>query len=242
MHLERSRRNKKEVILMKHLSGKTSKLKTSFSIVSTIDGYSTSNVDDQNISLPFFGRSSVCDGILFVSEYSCQGYNILCNIATRGAILLPKICSGNNSITISGFGCDLKNHLYKVVRIAESAPKYSNDQIFISYHVKVFTLGSSWREGKNGNLNSMKARIINCVGTGFYFNGAIHWQGWYPRFSDVVISLFNLSDEEFQMIPLPDNVEDFNGFLVWNGRLAVGVTYDNNPSLLDIFVMKEHGV
>ncbi|XVF58366.1 hypothetical protein PTKIN_Ptkin07bG0060700 [Pterospermum kingtungense] len=58
---------------------------------------------------------------------------------------------------------------------------------------------------------------------------------------NIVIVLFNLGGEEFQMIQLSDDAKPFEDFLVWNGSFALCLAR-NNHSLLDVFVMNEYSV
>ncbi|XP_022774049.1 F-box protein CPR30-like [Durio zibethinus] len=252
MHLDRSRRNNKESILIKRFNSESSQSKASLSMISHNDS-SCSGVD---VYLGILGNSSVydlelsanCDGIIFYSNYS-QGYSVLCNLATRETILVPDTSSGNDSSYLYSvaFGYDLKNHRYKAVRITKS--RRDNDRrtsmVRMSYNVEVYTLGTySWRQVNNGKLNSLNSRQISAPHGSFYFNGAIHWKGFpeRPDSNDIVIIVFNLSDEEFDIIPLPDDVKPFMHFLVWDRSFAVSHVTHRNHSLLDIFAMKEYGV
>ncbi|XP_022774048.1 F-box protein CPR30-like [Durio zibethinus] len=253
MHLDGSRRNNKESILIKRFNSGSSQSKCSLSKISHNDS-SCSNVD---VYLGILGNSSVydlelsahCDGIIFYSN-CIQGYSVLCNLATRETVLVPDTSSSNDSLLLFsvGFGYDLKNHQYKAVRITK--PRRDNDwriyMVRMSYNVEVYTLGSySWRQVNNAKSNSMNSRQISSPHGSFYFNGAIHWKGFPERFdsNDIVIILFNLSDEEFDIILLPDDVKPFMHFLVWDGSFAVShVTHSNHSLLLDVFAMKEYGV
>ncbi|XP_022774047.1 F-box protein CPR30-like [Durio zibethinus] len=253
MHLDRSQRNNKESILIKRFNSKSSQSKASLSMIS----YNDSSYSSVDVYLGLLGNSSVydlelaahCDGIIFYSNY-IQGYSVLCNLATRETVLVPDTTSGNDSSFLFsvGFGYDLKNHQYKAVRITKS--RRDNDwrthMARMSYNVEVYTLGSySWRQVNNGNSNSMNSRQISAPHGSFYFNGAIHWKGIPERLdsNDIVIILFNLSNEEFDIILLPDEVKPFMHFLVWDGSFAVSrETHNNHSLLLDIFAMKEYGV
>ncbi|KAA3465077.1 F-box protein CPR30-like isoform X1 [Gossypium australe] len=71
------------------------------------------------------------------------------------------------------------------------------------------------------------------------FYKSINWKGEYHDSIGFDIISFDLGDEEFQRIRLPDDVVfDFN-FLMWDGNLGIGVTKRNH---MNIFVKKEYSV
>ncbi|KAL5555672.1 hypothetical protein UlMin_037908 [Ulmus minor] len=141
---------------------------------------------------------------------------ILCNPAIKEFKVLPKSFFFKNSINRGfGFGYDSISNDYKVVRIFSKGEL--RDDVS---KAEVYTLGSdSWREIKM-NIN------LRCV---YYW-----WNDVQPHgvANDDMIISFDMHEEKFNRIPLPDNVQKKMQYIgsktltIWNESLALFFTYE----------------
>ncbi|KAB1206041.1 F-box protein CPR30 [Morella rubra] len=199
-----------------------------------------------------------------ISEFfgSCDGLVALCNSeedmalwnpSTRKYQRLPVMPVEKPSGDIKprrfpfhGFGRDLINDDYKVVRMVQFVSQDADDGFFSS-DVKVYSLKSnSWRAVKDlPYYLSLMFRLDYLLfyrrGNGVFASGALHWVvprgfGW-----PCLIVAFDLAVEEFRLVTLPDRVDD--GFEldlgVFEGCLCMICNYDN--AYVDVWVMKEYG-
>ncbi|XP_062120036.1 F-box/kelch-repeat protein At3g44120-like [Humulus lupulus] len=173
-----------------------------------------------------------CDGLILLVNY--LGTMVLCNPALKEFRILPQ----PKNIMIEGpffkigFELDFKNNGYKCVAIwCKNICK-----------VEVYTLGSdSWRE-INMSQDIMDAIVSAELKDGLCWGGVCYWFVVYDDELRKILS-FNMSNEEFHLIHLPDfEASSFDlGFRVrlsvWKDSVVVCLTSQEN--ILHIFTMDE---
>ncbi|EOY20363.1 F-box family protein, putative [Theobroma cacao] len=130
----------------------------------------------------------------------------LLNPTIRETKELAKLNAFDRMGTFSyGFGFDFSTNDYKVVRAARPS---SEDDASSETEVEILELKSNiWRR-----IEGFKSGI-EIEGPGIFLHGALHWLG--EKESDgleivnVIVS-FQLAEEKFQLMPLPDQIEESN--------------------------------
>ncbi|KAL5555709.1 hypothetical protein UlMin_037945 [Ulmus minor] len=168
---------------------------------------------------------SHCNGIICVCPYDIfEETIILCNPAIKELKVLPKSFFNKDSINREiGFGYDSISCDYKVVRIFTLGGKWRNE---VS-KAEVFTLGTdSWREIRT-DIN-----FRCCLSSrGRYYKGVYYWWNILSPidYDDMIVS-FDMHEEKFKSIPLPDYDRKKMGFggwkslTIWNESLALFVS------------------
>ncbi|PON51469.1 hypothetical protein TorRG33x02_311400, partial [Trema orientale] len=163
-------------------------------------------------------KRSHCNGIICLA----QGETIvLCNPAIMEWRTLPKPCLDNNGFIPLGvvFGYDSRANDYKVVRFEHY--RLLRDQVeYFKIGAEVYSLRSdSWKEvGIQLELDRFPH-----VGEEVFCKGVFYWFVWTH---DIIVS-FNMFDEVFHSIPLPDDliVVTRKGhsaqLAVWNNSVAL---------------------
>ncbi|XVF16695.1 hypothetical protein REPUB_Repub10bG0054400 [Reevesia pubescens] len=177
-------------------------------------------------------------------------------------MVLPKSClpcfsSDPNLIPQTnalGFGYDLKNQQYKVVRIVSYWEEFGDNLPQLS-RVEVYTLGTdSWREIKNVKVPA-NVQYSPCFETNVqyspcfetYFKGGFHWHALDYNNNEVILS-FNMGDEEFQVISMPDFLSINHNSMcktlqVWNGSLALVIFPGKGiEKSFQIYVKEKYGL
>lgn len=172
-----------------------------------------------------------CDGII------CQLGNdrtmILWNPALLEVKSLPKRCIDSPWESLGmGFGYDSRAHDYKIVSIASCRRHLGLDPLS---RAEVYTLHTDcWREIRMPLLcsSSMHRKV--------YANGVCYW---LVQNEDIILS-FDMTDELFATIPLPDNlgpVKDDMNLMVWNDSVAL-LSYPGlkgQPVSIEIWMMND---
>ncbi|XP_054778146.1 F-box/kelch-repeat protein At3g23880-like [Prosopis cineraria] len=135
---------------------------------------------------------------------------------------------------ILGFGFSPVDNDYKIVRI--KIPKY---QLVVS-PMEVYSLNSgSWKEVEFVNSEGMTIRCLRNVTV----NGVMFWIGGKQEVNDDYTLLsFDLSKEEWTMIPMPDlSIYDKKKLVVYENKLAVatGIVGEDKSYLIHLWVMEE---
>ncbi|XP_022740748.1 F-box/kelch-repeat protein At3g06240-like [Durio zibethinus] len=252
MHLSYNSNNNEFVLIKRCLLTCLGKKENMFSLVSSKDFSSVNIAVDVPLykKEPYLQLLGQCDGIICLSNY--RDDIVLCNPATKESMVLPKSCLLYLSLNPNlipqtnglGFGYDLKNQQYKVVRIVSYWGEFGDGLPQLS-RVEVYTMGTdSWREIKNVKIPA-NVQYSPCFET--YFNGAFHWHAMDYNNNEVILS-FNMGDEEFQRISMPDflYIDDNSickSLLVWNGCLAL-IVYPGKgiEKSFQIYVMEKYGV
>ncbi|EOY03570.1 S locus F-box protein with the low allelic sequence polymorphism 1-S2, putative [Theobroma cacao] len=255
MHLSYNSSNNEFVLIKRCLLTCLGKKVNMFSLVSSKD-FSFANVA---VDLPLYKKEPYlqllghCDGIICLSNY--RDDIVLCNPATKESTVLPKSClpcfSSNPNLiprtNALGFGYDLKNQQYKVVRIVSYLEEFGDHSLPQLSMVEVYTMGTdSWREVKNVKVSAnVQYCPIPCFDT--YFNGAFHWHAMDYNNNEVILS-FDMGEEEFQNISMPDFLSVYDhsicrSLLVWNGCLAL-IVYPGKgiEKSFQICVMENYGM
>nr|WRO64594.1 MYB transcription factor protein [Rosa persica] len=190
-----------------------------------------------------------CDGIICLNGIDDD--IVLCNPAIKEFIYLPKsylllpLSDDNNAddydriesrTNAVGFGYDSKAKSYKVVRVVD----FSGGCIDPSKRAEVYTLGTnSWREIET----NIQSHVYWSPCFVIYFNGISYWIAYI--FDKEFILSFNMSDELFHEIPLPNCFHIYTG---WYTSLAVMkesvvvLTYEGDRAIsnsFDIWMMDD---
>ncbi|XP_050231506.1 F-box protein CPR1-like [Mercurialis annua] len=179
-----------------------------------------------------------CNGL--VALYHPQRGMFLWNLSTKRHRKLPDFWGRSQEILSScyildGFGYDPVSDDYKLVRIRAIDRKRRKGSIALVYSVK----HNSSRRIEDFNYNVSRYR--NC---GTLVGSCLHWIVSQPRnSSDQLIVGFNLEDEKYREIPIPDfddKLYKCKELGELGGRLSMSV--DENYKSVGIWVMKEYGV
>jgi len=188
--------------------------------------------------------------ILLTNTYTCKRGSFelffLWNPAARMTMTLPTPCIDVPNITeycAHGFGFDHTSNDYKVLRIV-----YGD---MVVYGVELFKLRTGAWESVTLNLID-NIRIPERSSQAFV-NGATHWVGvggHSRRDGYLVVLLFDMSDEEFRVMKLPDviTIREFHSISlrVSGGLLSVmhynGEHGNGNHNGCCNWLMKEYGV
>ncbi|XP_071703019.1 F-box protein At3g07870-like [Rutidosis leptorrhynchoides] len=212
--------------------------------------------DLQFSSIPFFQYASevgcfrivnYCDGVICLSNnlYESIYMVILWNPSIRKSIRvsIPK-CEQILTIDMLGFGVCPVTHDPKIVKIS-----YLND---FSRLVEVFSVALGvWR--KPNIIDCMRNRLretVEFIWSQVCYNGNIHWVAFDKEksvsFCGLIVS-FNLVDEAFDEISLPDGIPS-----QCVSNLSISIRKDDLALLeydlekgresCDVWVMKEYGV
>ena len=172
---------------------------------------------------------------------------ILCNPSIRKCIILPKHCikikTDGNVQCHSAFGFDSRTNDYKVVIIAlPDNPYYMKKKPTL---VEVYSLSEgSWKiiDASTSFPPNIRFNGYNCPAASL--NGAIHFTVQVmPNSNESAFLSFDLRDEVFHVISLPDSIAT-HGWInasVFRGSLSL-ICERHTPSKCSIWVMKEYGV
>ncbi|KEH32820.1 putative F-box domain-containing protein [Medicago truncatula] len=178
-----------------------------------------------------------CNGILCLADYN-EGFVILWNPSIRKSKELPpfqKPKTLRHDGMTYGFGYDPVTDNYKVVVILHYYIHDINDNYVNKIEVKIHTLGTSfWK-----NIQEFHFDGHTIEGPGHFVGGAINWRSLKDlgmENSCFIIS-FNLKNESFQEILLPDHEE------IDTSDLNLGMLRDCLCMISgdDVWVMKEYG-
>ncbi|XP_043700373.1 F-box protein CPR1-like [Telopea speciosissima] len=184
-----------------------------------------------------------CNGLLCLHNTDEEEEDILLwNPSTKRHHKLPIIPreSPLTHFNVYGFGYDLTTDDYKVVRVAQPYSKNDYDNFWHS-EVNIYSLSTdSWRR-----IEDMPFHINYRHVSGVLANSALHWvasreTGPYTE-SNFILS-FDLQDEEYREVSLPDFVDE-------KIHMSIGVL---GPQLclrckiftvrVEFWVMKDYGV
>ncbi|XP_021719571.1 F-box protein CPR30-like isoform X1 [Chenopodium quinoa] len=209
-------------------------------------GLNEAIVIDHSLKCGYIGTEVLgsCNGLLCLSNGESHGKNgtIIYNPVTRKSREVPasklKIPYGYESV-IYGFGYDLVNDDYKVVRVIQYSTEHPD---FYDSEVKVFSLkANSWRRIRDF---PREYYLSYKRGWGVYVSGCLHWMITLKPDSNgsKLIVAFDLSSEVCKAVLLPKisagevhlTVEVLGQFL------SLLVNYPSNRS--EVWVLKEYGV
>ncbi|CAL5362554.1 unnamed protein product [Camellia sinensis] len=193
----------------------------------------------------FFAIGSV-KGLFCLHE---QDRYFLWNPSIRKSMAMPKP-TVKTPMHYHGFGFVPRTNDYKLVRIADFYPtKLPNvKQPTTTTHIEVYSLNAgSWRMSSTGSNSYPDGITISYSGRfTAYLEGAVHFVATMKKTNDKLILSFDLCDEVFQMMLLPDGIV---GPLtevrtsVFGGLLSL-LCYENTAAnkFCSIWMMKEYGV
>ncbi|KMT04445.1 hypothetical protein BVRB_8g181180 [Beta vulgaris subsp. vulgaris] len=183
-----------------------------------------------------------CNGLFCLWNYDYGLSLFLYNPTTQTHKILPDLpIIAPFSFRLSkfdiGFGYDNISEDYKCVRILQNHDKEAGS---VESEVMVYSLKSdSWRRGPDVPYYF---HYHNGLGNTALLNETVHWVGDNGDRIALPIVAFNLRDETFSSIPLPDFDAQWNAGMfvgVLDGFLCLSVSYVDN---FDVWVMKEYGV
>lgn len=171
-----------------------------------------------------------CNGVICLADY--YRTMVLCNPAMKKSRVLPKPNLVDRFVLQGvGFGYDSRADDYKVVRFGREMSVYPR--------AEVYSLSSdSWKEIKIDSGTDYFPSLHIEV----YFNGAFYWLMSGPR---SMIRVFDMSDEVFRDVPLPDGVRTdkahWTSLVVWNGSVALFLCEGEKgvPSSIEVWVMND---
>ncbi|XP_027127218.2 F-box/kelch-repeat protein At3g23880-like [Coffea arabica] len=154
----------------------------------------------------YFRIVGFCNGLLCLSEdfFGYRNLIMLWNPSIRRKMILPVPRAGFENLgaymSVVGFGYDVKNNDFKVVRIAydQSRRGYKLPPI-----VEVFALSvGDWREI---DVDLAQNWVIENLWTQAFVNGKVHWVAYrLNEEKENLIMVFDLSNEVFEELLLPD--------------------------------------
>lgn len=169
-----------------------------------------------------------CNGVICLADYY---HNIvLCNPALKKSRALPKPNIVDRFVLQGvGFGYDSRSNDYKVVRFGREMTVYPRAEL---YSLR----SDSWKEVKIDSGTDYFPSLHIEV----YFNGAFYWLMSGPK---SMIRSFDMSEEVFRSVPLPDGVETAKAhctsLVVWNGSVALILCEGERgaPISIEVWVM-----
>lgn len=190
----------------------------------------------------FVGSS--CNGIVCLVDYS-QGNILLCNPAIREFKILPDPClyyMKYRPLIRVGFGYDPITNVYKVVRVFGWIDGFT---------AQVYTLGNnSWRDINYLQTKTRHQSIRRTI-KAVYSKGVYYWLLRASNYEEIVHS-FDMHDEKFHIIPLPDNcqesefISNYNTSLTQWNELVVLFCYPKIERLItkpiEMWVMRDSSV
>ncbi|KAF5934157.1 hypothetical protein HYC85_030328 [Camellia sinensis] len=190
----------------------------------------------------FFAIGSV-KGLFCLHE---QDRYFLWNPSIRKSMAMPKP-TVKTSMHSHGFGFDPRTNDYKLVRIADFYPtKLPNQKP--TTHIEVYSLNAgSWKMSSTGRNSYPDGITIDYSGRfAAYLEGAVHFAGKMKKSNDPLILSFDLCDEVFQTMMLPDGVVGPRTEVwasVFGGLLSL-LCYEDSAAYksCSIWIMKKYGV
>ncbi|KAJ9686663.1 hypothetical protein PVL29_015507 [Vitis rotundifolia] len=202
----------------------------------------------------YYSVETSCDGLVLLSATGCRQKMLLWNPAIRKFKLIPVSGIRNllhcrtgfrpvheQQVLVVGFGCIecTNKYDYKIVQVLY----YFSDDAFQHSYVTVYSLWSnSWRR-----IRATPPCYTNVNVSNAFVNEAVHWRA--ESSADCwVIMAFDLREEVFREIPLPDHHHDYYSMYwyiaVFEELLSVVLHYQNQEGydFVEIWVMKEYRV
>ncbi|OWM86905.1 F-box protein At3g07870-like isoform X2 [Punica granatum] len=211
-------------------------------------------VVEQELDFPIRTHDSyyyvgACNGLLCLSDYLINYLGIVLwnpSIRTCFQVPVPRFVDTDATHTdVVGFGFDCRTNQYKVLRLIYVIGR--NHQREIPPEVEVFVLGTErWRR-----IDADVPYVVPESSSQAILHGAIHWMGYRPKVSVVLVVVFDLHEEVFREIEIPSSINYPSV-----NRLSVAVygeslclfehdPWVNNKKQSDAFcvwVMKRYGV
>ncbi|XP_027151926.1 F-box protein At3g07870-like [Coffea eugenioides] len=203
--------------------------------------------------MPEFQVVSSCNGLLCLSNSLFHDGPYVYNPFTGDYKVLPKSTEFQDQDVVLGFGFHPNTNEYRVIRIVyywnlyELPPRMSRRfryRNFPGSEVQIFCQGSEkWRV-----IGDIPYKLDQSSG-GVFVNGKLHWVSLWGKNHcrrDRILVSFDLSNEIFSEVPLPEN--DVNLFRhryslsVLGGCLSIVHPSSTNYWVQDIWIMKEYGV
>ncbi|GMQ11310.1 hypothetical protein CsSME_00053983 [Camellia sinensis var. sinensis] len=190
----------------------------------------------------FFAIGSV-KGLFCLHE---QDRYFLWNPSIRKSMAMPKP-TVKTSMHSHGFGFDPRTNDYKLVRIVDFYPTKLPNQKPTTL-IEVYSLNAgSWKTSSTGRNSYPDGIIIDYSGRfAAYLEGAVHFAAKMKKSNDPLILSFDLCDEVFQTMMLPDGVVGPRTEVrasVFGGLLSL-LCYEDSAAYksCSIWIMKKYGV
>ncbi|XP_050205661.1 F-box protein CPR1-like [Mercurialis annua] len=176
-----------------------------------------------------------CNGLLLISLSTCLENFILWNPTIREYRRIHRENHDRplfNVMYMAGIGYDSLNNNYKIV-VAESY-KFHKDSI----EVHIYDLKKSSWEARNYYFPYKFVLGNTPVIT--LPNGILHWHVKTKDEGRNVILSFDLAEEIFNEVPLPENIYDFSYLSSLDGCLSIGIRRRFAP--IYVWKMREYGI
>ncbi|CAL5445159.1 unnamed protein product [Camellia sinensis] len=190
----------------------------------------------------FFAIGSV-KGLFCLHE---QDRYFLWNPSIRKSMAMPKP-TVKTSMHSHGFGFDPRTNDYKLVRIVDFYPTKLPNQKPTTL-IEVYSLNAgSWKTSSTGRNSYPDGITIDYSGRfAAYLEGAVHFAAKMKKSNDPLILSFDLCDEVFQTMMLPDGVVGPITEVrasVFGGLLSL-LCYEDSAAYksCSIWIMKKYGV
>ncbi|KAA8516856.1 hypothetical protein F0562_017326 [Nyssa sinensis] len=173
-----------------------------------------------------------CNGLLCL--FNTEKGMVLWNPSTRKhrKLLVPLGEFCKHQFIVYGFGHDVVNDDYKVVRIVQFNGMMHSE-------VKIYSLKlNSWRRIPDLPYHLRYKRV-----NGMLVSGALHWIVTRKPFDTAnLIAAFDIGNEKYTLVPQPEY--SHKDFIMYLGVLGENLSIFCNYYLvrIDIWVMKEYGV
>ncbi|THG07973.1 hypothetical protein TEA_006733 [Camellia sinensis var. sinensis] len=190
--------------------------------------------------LNFFFAIGSAKGLFCFFE---QDRYFLWNPSIRKSMAMPKPTI-KTSFHRHGFGFDPRNNDYKVVRIDNFYPTKDEP----TTHIEVYSLNAGLWKMSSTAINSYPDGITLGYTERFasYLEGAVHFVANMKKSNDPLILSFDLSDEVFQTMMLPNGMVGVRTEMstsVFGGLLSLlCYEYTAVNKSCSIWIMKEYGI
>ncbi|KAM4103210.1 hypothetical protein ACJW30_06G062200 [Castanea mollissima] len=194
-----------------------------------------------------------CNGLVCLARdllsYDCSYilWNPCVRKFTRTSKPIVSYCTHGGFEETTGFGFDSKTNDYKVVRVVRLLDREDEDGS--SLKVEVYSLATDeWRMVTTGLPSGCVVRGREPLA---FVNGALHWIAFRRTTTNnfqSFVMVFDLGDEVFREIALPEFLNGFDGDQYWvrmcisvyKNSLALFHQQDFSSPCLNIWVMKEY--
>ncbi|KAI7984837.1 F-box/kelch-repeat protein [Camellia lanceoleosa] len=220
---------------------KTEHYKLCIDTEESFDEYKELEIPIKSRRLHFFFAIGYAKGLFCLFE---QDRFFLWNPSIRKSMAMPKPTI-KTSMHYHGFGFDPQSNDYKVVTIANRTKLPNGEPIT---HIEVYSLNAGvWKMSSTGRNSYPDGITIDYSGRfAAYLEGAVHFAANMKKSNDPLILSFDLCDEVFQTMMLPDGIVGPRTEVrasVFGGLLSL-LCYEDSAVFksCSIWTMKKYGV
>ncbi|XP_050205685.1 F-box/kelch-repeat protein At3g06240-like [Mercurialis annua] len=175
-----------------------------------------------------------CNGLLLISLSPYLSSFILWNPTIREHRIIDRQITNRSDMCMAGLGYNSLNDDYKIV-VAEFSNLQNN-----SIQVQIYNLKeSSWKTIKCDNFPYKFISFTTPAAS--LVNGIPHWHVKRINNGQGVVISFDLAEEKFEEIDLPENILDFTCMSALDGCLCIGIRkYFWHP--IYVWKMRDYGI